>query len=346
MLTCHPERSRRGQGGAVELHITTNFSFLRGGSHPEELVARAATLGYPAVAITDRNTLAGVVRAHAAGRKHGVRVIPGCRLDLLDGPALLAYPVNRTGWARLCALLSLGNGRAEKGDCHLYKEDVYAHAEGLQFIALPPEALNEDFRFDPAFESALAEYKSAFGTSLSLAATRRYNGDDAKQLHRLHGLAYQYGVPLAATNDVHYHEPERRRLQDVLTCIREKCTVHNAGYRLLANAERYLKPAAEMKRLFLQYPEALERSEAIAAACTFSLDELKYEYPEEITTEGRTPQEELEYLAWKGAKEFFGEPIPPKTAAAIAYELKFIREVDYAPYFLTVYDIVRFARAR
>ncbi|TCZ67050.1 error-prone DNA polymerase [Flaviaesturariibacter aridisoli] len=330
----------------TELQITSNFSFLRGGSHPEELVARAATLGYPAVAITDRNTLAGVVRAHAAGRKHGVRVIPGCRLDLLDGPALLAYPVNRTGWAHLCALLSLGNGRAEKGDCHLYKEDVYAHAGGLQFIALPPEALTEDFRFDPLFEQALAEYKAAFGTNLSLAATRRYNGDDAKQLHRLHALAYQYGLPLAATNDVHYHEPQRRRLQDVLTCIREKCTVHNAGYRLLANAERYLKPAAEMKRLFLQYPEALERAEAIAAACTFSLDELTYEYPEEITSEGRTPQEELEYLAWKGAKEFFGEPLPPKTAAAIEYELKFIAQVDYAPYFLTVYDIVRFARAR
>ncbi|GAB4093532.1 error-prone DNA polymerase [Flaviaesturariibacter terrae] len=330
----------------TELQITSNFSFLRGGSHPEELLACAASLGYDTIAITDRNTLAGVVRAHAAGRKHGVRVIPGCRLDLLDGPSLLAYPVDLGGWANLCALLSLGNSRAEKGDCHLYKEDVYALGEGLQLVALPPEALEADFHFAPDFEKALAEYKGAFGNRLSLAATRRYNGDDAKQLHRLQELAQQYGVPLVATNDVHYHEPARRQLQDVLTCIREKCTIQTAGYRLLPNAERYLKPAAEMARLFQQYPEAVSRAGALAEACRFSLDELKYEYPEEITSEGRTPQEELEYLAWKGAKEFFGDVLPDKIKAAIEYELTFIAQVHYAPYFLTVYDIVRFARDR
>ncbi|RYY98930.1 MAG: DNA polymerase III subunit alpha [Chitinophagaceae bacterium] len=330
----------------TELQITSNFSFLRGAAHPEELVQYAKALGYDTLAITDRNTLAGVVRAHAAGRKHGLRVIPGCRLDLLDGPSLLALPQNREGWGRLCSLLSLGNSRTGKGDCHLYKEDVAAHAGGLHFIVLPPEALNAEFRFEEGFEKDLYFYKAAFGGHLSLAATRRYGGDDAKQLHRLAQLSSAAGVPLVATNDVHYHEPQRRQLQDVLTCIRERCTIHGAGYRLLANAERYLKPAHEMARLFMHYPEALERSAAIAAECRFSLDELKYDYPEEITTEGRTPQAELEHLAWKGAHETFGSPLPPKTEAAVRYELAFIARVNYAAYFLTVYDIVRFARSR
>ncbi|RYY39055.1 MAG: DNA polymerase III subunit alpha [Chitinophagaceae bacterium] len=330
----------------TEFNTLTNFSFLRGASHPEELVAYAATLGYDAIAITDRNTLAGVVRAHAAGRKHGVRVIPGCRLDLRDGPSLLAYPQSIRGWASLCALLSEGNMRTEKGDCALYRSDVYAHAEGLLFIALPPEALEADFHFPPSFREALRAYRQAFGNGLYLAVTRRYNGDDAKQLHRLAQLSKSCGVPLVATNDVHYHAPERRQLQDVLTCIREKCTIQTAGYRLLPNAERYLKPASEMKRLFQQYPDALACTETLAKACTFSLDELKYEYPEEITSEGRTPQQELEHLAWKGAEEMFPEGISEKTKNAIRYELKFIADVNYAPYFLTVYDIVRFARSR
>jgi error-prone DNA polymerase len=343
----HPSPPGEGQGVRyIELQTTTNFSFLRGASHPEELVVWAAELGYDTIAITDRNTLAGVVRAHAAGRKHDVRVIPGCRLDLLDGPSLLAYPMSGEGWFNLCTLLSLGNGRAEKGDCHLYQEDVFAHSSGLQFILLPPEALDADFQFDKSFVAALVAYRSAFGAQLSLAATRRYNGDDAKQLHRLAQLARTHAVPLLATNDVHYHNAERRQLQDVLTCIREKCTIHNAGYKLLPNAERYLKPASEMARLFLHYPEALERAAQVAAQCRFSLDELKYEYPEEITSDGRTPQEELEFRTWEGAHRFFGEAIPEKTAAQIRYELDFIAGVNYAPYFLTVYDIVRFARDR
>lgn len=330
----------------IELQITTNFSFLRGASHPEELVEYAASLGYAALAITDRNTVAGVVRAHAAAKKHGLKLIPGCRLDLLDGPSLLAYPANAQGWSNLCALLSLGNLRAEKGECHLYKEDVFQHAAHLYFVVLPPEELDETFQFSETFVAALHTYRSALGNQLSLAATRRYQGDDAKQLYRLAQLSTQFSIPLVATNDVHYHLPQRRELQDVLTCIREKCTIYTAGYRLLSNAERYLKPAREMQRLFLHYPEALERSVYIANACTFSLDELKYEYPEEITSEGRTPQEELEYLAWKGAREMFGEPLPAKTAKAIRYELDFIEQMQYAAYFLTVYDIVRFARSR
>ncbi|HVF97381.1 MAG TPA: error-prone DNA polymerase, partial [Flavisolibacter sp.] len=330
----------------AELQITTNFSFLRGASHPDELVEQAALLGYSTIAITDRNTVAGVVRAHAAGKKKGVRVIPGCRLDLLDGWSLLAYPTTISAWANICSLLSTGNLRAEKGECHLYKADVFQYSKGLHFIVLPPEALDETFCFDSSFEQDLSIYKEAFGNYLSIAISRRYNGDDSKQLYRLSQLSKQYSIPLVTTNDVHYHCAVRRQLQDVLTCIREKCTIHTAGFRLLPNAERYLKPGQEIARLFLHYPEALQRSIEIAEACRFSLDELKYEYPEEVTTDGRTPLQEVEHLAWNGAKEFFGEPIPEKISKAILHELKFIEEMNYAAYFLTVHDIVRFARSR
>ncbi len=240
--------------------MTTNFSFLRGASHPDELVEQAALLRYNTIAITDRNTVAGVVRAHAAGKKKGVRVIPGCRLDLLDGPGLLAYPTNIKAWATLCSLLSTGNLRAEKGECHLYKADVFQYKEGLHFIALPPEALNEDFSFDVSFEKDLYQYKQEFGNYLSIAISRRYNGDDGKQLHRLSELSKNLSIPLVVTNDVHYHCPQRRKLQDVLTCIREKCTIYTAGFKLLPNAERYLKTQEEMIRLFRHYPDAINRT--------------------------------------------------------------------------------------
>jgi error-prone DNA polymerase len=330
----------------VELQITTNFSFLRGASHPDELVEQAALLGYHTIAITDRNTVAGVVRAHAAGKKKSVRVIPGCRLDLLDGPSLLAYPTTVKAWANLCSLLSTGNLRAEKGECYLYKADVFKYSEGLHFIVISPETLNEDFCFDQSFAKDLSQYKEVFGHFLSIAISRRYNGDDSKQIFRLSQLSGELSIPLVVTNDAHYHCAERRQLQDVLTCIREKCVIYNAGFKLLPNAERYLKPQDEIVRLFRQYPNAIHRSIEIAEACQFSLDELKYEYPEEITTGGRTPQQEVEHLAWKGAKQIFGEPIPEKISTAILHELKFIEEMNYAAYFLTVYDIVRFARSR
>jgi error-prone DNA polymerase len=332
--------------GYTELQITTNFSFLRGASHPDELVEQAARLGYDTIAIADRNTVAGVVRAHAAGKKRSVRVIPGCRLDLLDGPSLLAYPTTIKAWANLCTLLSTGNLRAEKGECHLYKADVFQYKEGLHFIVIPPKTLDGDFCFNASLAKELFLYKEAFGNFLSIAISRRYNGDDGKQLYRLSQLSEELLIPLVVTNDVHYHSAQRRQLQDVLTCIREKCTIYNAGFKLLPNAERYLKSQNEIVRLFRLYPKAIHRSLEIAEACQFSLDELKYEYPEEITTEGRTPQQEVEYLAWEGAKEIFGEPIPKKIVEAIKYELKFVEEMNYAAYFLTVYDIVRFARSR
>ncbi|MGM9478120.1 error-prone DNA polymerase [Pedobacter sp. GSP4] len=329
----------------VELQITSNFSFLRGASHPEELVEEAERLGYQKIAITDHNTLAGIVRAHAAARKLNIQIIPACRLNLMDGPSLLAYPTNTEAYGRLSALLSMGNLRTEKGSCELYKNDVFEYAKGIIFIAIAPDSLSEDFDFQTNFYTSLESYKDALAERLYLAIGRSYQGEDQKRMFRLSELSKKTGIPLVATNDVYYHNAQRRELQDVLSCVREKCTIHNAGYLLFQNAERHLKPEAEMKRLFRQYPDALKNAVKISDACTFSLDSLQYIYPEEITSEGRTPQEELEYLTMKGAHEIFGERLPKKVMDNISHEMKFVQEMNYASYFLTVYDIVRFARS-
>lgn len=330
----------------TELQVTSNFSFLRGASHPEEMVDQAVALGYDAIAITDRNTFAGIVRAHAAAKKVGIRLIPACRLDLLDGPSLLAFPTDIKAYAQLSALLTLGNLRAEKGSCYLYKADVYAHAAGSKFIVISPATLNEKFDFEDDFKDLLREYRNALGDQLSIAVSRAYNGDDSKMLARIHQLAVRFRIPMVATNDVHYHALMRRELQDIVTCMREKCTIHTAGFKLHPNAERYLKPNEEMLRLFRQYPDTIRQAQNIADACRFSLDQLKYQYPKEITSEGRTPQEELVYLTWEGANRIFNNSIPDKVKATIEYELTFIAQVKYAEYFLTVYDIVRFAREK
>lgn len=330
----------------TELQITTNFTFLRGGSHPEEIVEHALALGYTEIAITDHNTLAGIVRAYTAAKNKNIRIIPACRLDLIDGHSLLAYPTTKEAYANLSALLSEGNLRAEKGKCFLYKADVYRYAEGIKFIIIPPASLNEVFEFDPNFNAAVKEYKLVLKNEVYLGAIRSYQANDSKKLFRLNELSKQFNIPLVATNDVYYHIPERRELQDILTCIREKCTIYNAGFRLYQNAERYLKPAEEMKRLFAHYPEAIKNTIEIANACLFSLNELKYIYPEEITSEGRTPQEELVYLTWKGANEKFGVKIPGEIKATIEMELEFMDRKNYAAYFLTVHDFVRFARSQ
>ncbi len=328
----------------TELQVTSNFTFLRGASHPEELIEQAEILGYREIAISDRNTLAGIVRAYAAAKTKGIRVITGCRLDLIDGVSLLAYPTSVDAYAQLCTLLTKGNVRTEKGKCDLYKDDLYEHAKGMKFIVIPPASLNQQFDFDNDFRKCLEEYYEVFKSDLYLAATRSYQSDDFKKLFLLAKFASRLHIPLVATNDVHYHHPARRELQDILTCIRKKSTIYTAGFLLHANAERHLKSIVEMQRLFRQYPDAIKHTREIAEACQFDLASLKYVYPEELTSKGRTPQEELTILTWQGAKEKFGDAVPEKTTATIQHELTFIEQMNYASYFLTVYDIVHFAR--
>ncbi|MET4138184.1 error-prone DNA polymerase [Pedobacter sp. UYP1] len=329
-----------------ELQVTSNFSFLRGASHPHEMVNQAAAFGYQKIAITDRNTLAGIVRAHVAAKDKEIKIIPACRLDLLDGPGLLAYPTDREGYGRLSALLTKGNLRAEKGQCHLHKADVYEHAKGILFTVVMPNQLNRHFNFEDSFIQHVNEYKEALDRQLYLSATRSYLGNDDKLIFRIEQLSKRYNIPAIATNNVHYHEPSRRELQDILTCVREKCTIHDAGFRLNQNAERFMKPVAEMHRLFRKYPDTVRNTMVIAEACTFSLDELKYIYPEEINQSGRSPMEELEHLTWKGAHEFYGEVIPEKVVNMVNHEMEFVKQMDYANYFLFVEDIVREARSR
>ena len=330
--------------GYCELQVTSNFSFLRGASHPEEIVEQAAAFGYSKIAITDINTMAGIVRAHSAARKFEISIIPACRLDLLDGPSLLAYPKNREAYGRLSALLSMGNFRAEKGKCFLYVKDVAEYKKDIIFIAIAPDALSSGFDFEASFPIQLQKYKEIFGKNLYLAANRSYQGQDQKRVFRLDQLSKRFGIPMVATNDAYYHHPQRRELQDILTCVREKCTIQTAGFRLKMNAERHLKSIEEMQRLFRPYPDAIEKTLEIAELCQFSLDSLEYVYPQEIISSDREPQEELAYLTWKGAEEIFGLPLPQKVTDNINHEMKFVKEMNYASYFLTVYDIVKFAR--
>jgi error-prone DNA polymerase len=324
----------------AELQVTSNFSFLRGASHPEELVAAAADLGLAAIAITDRNTLAGAVRAHIAAKKAGIRLLIGARLDLEDAPSLLCFPQDRAAYGRLCRLITLGRRRAPKGGCRLTRADVVAHGEGQILIVVPPENANDDL------EQALSFFKHNFNDRLYLSVHQIYRGDDCRRVATLAKTAAAVGVPLVATNDVHAHAAHRRPLQDVLNCIREGCTLAEAGYRLFAHGERHLKSPAEMARLFLDWPEALARTVEIARRCSFSLDELRYEYPVDPVPCGRTPQQELARLAWLGAGERYPEGIPAKVEAQIHHELALIEALAFAPYFLTVHDIVRFARER
>ncbi|MBT3904199.1 MAG: error-prone DNA polymerase [Rhodospirillaceae bacterium] len=324
----------------AELQVTSNFTFLEGASHPDELVFQAAALGLKAIAITDRNSLSGVVRAHVAAKEAGLTLVVGARLDLRDGASLLALPMDRAAYGRLSRLITLGRRRAAKGDCELYRRDVMDAAQGMVLIVLPPEVP------DLAFEGQLQAWRRAFPGDVYLAAQHLSRGDDDAQVRTLAWLADRCGVPLVATNDVLMHIPERRPLADVMTCIREGCTLAEAGTRVLKNAERHIKGQDEMAQLFQSYPDALVRTLEIAERCTFNLDELRYEYPDEITTDGRAPQEELIHLTWQGAQERYPHRLPGKVKAQIEHELELINRLNYAPYFLTVHDLVKFARSR
>ncbi|MDZ5699282.1 error-prone DNA polymerase [Chelativorans sp. M5D2P16] len=335
----------------AEFAVQSNFSFLRGGSRPEELVVAAKLYGHSALGLADRNTVAGVVRAWTQSKHikltEGAEPAllpfhPGCRLVFSDGtPDILAYPQDRRGWAHLCRMLTVANQRGEKGDPDLRAGDFLQWGERMSLAILP------DLRADPEKTlSLLRSLKDRFGRHLRLAAAPAYKGDDRFRLEQAASLAGAAGLPLMAVNDVLYHAAERRSLQDVLTAIRLNTPVAEAGFALEANAERHMKPPEEMARLFRHYPEALTETIRFAESLTFSLSELQHNYPDEPTESGLPAQEELERLAWEGAKERFPQGVPEKVENLIRTELALVREKTYARYFLTVHDIMKFAHSK
>ena len=330
----------------AELQTTTNFSFLRGGSHPHELVAQAKLLGHTALAITDRNTLAGVVRAYTAAKEAGLRFIVGVRLDLIDAPSLLCLPTDRAAYGRLCRLLSFGQMRSVKGQCDIALDDLAGASTGQILIALPPDGWNWRQSSERArLEASLRRLKSKLAAAtLYLATTHDYSGGDRARIAVLDALGRRCGLPLVATGDVLYHTPHRRSLQDVLTCIREGVRIADAGLILEPNAERHLKSPREIARLFAGHEAALARTIDIANACTFDLGQLKQEHPEEPVPPGKTPHEHLVDLVEAGALQKFPAGLPDKIRINLDRELALIAQLEYAPYFLTVHDIVSFAR--
>ena len=355
----------------VELGLLSCFSFLRGASDAVDLVLRARELGYDAIGIADANSMAGVVRIHSEAKTLKLKPLIGCRIECVEGFSFLAYPRDRAAYGRLCRLISAGRMTTldgewqEKGECHISLEMLAAESEGVQLILLPPDDLERQFAvpawgsnvvtFDGetfeneargALRDILPHLAAGLPTMLHVAASYLHRGDDVARITRLDALARANGLSILATNDVHYHAPERRPLQDVMTAIRHKTTVARAGYLLHANAERHLKSPEEMVKLFAPWPHAIAAARDVADACDFSLDELRYEYPEEIYPDGMGPQDYLVQQTWEGAARRYPAGIPESVNETLERELALIGKLDLARYFLTIKDIVDFARGQ
>jgi error-prone DNA polymerase len=323
----------------AELQVTTHFSFLRGASSAEELFATAAALGIDTLGVADRNSLAGIVRAWEAAKTTGVRLVVGCRLDLTDGMSILVYPIDRPAYARLCRLLSLGKARGGKGNCQIDSADVAEHAAGMIGVLVPDEA-------DETCGVQLRKMAELYGDRAYVSLCLRRRPNDRMRLHGIAAMASRLKVRTVVTNDVLFHEPGRRQLQDVVTCIRTRTTIDDVGFDRERHADRFLKSPEEMHRLFADYPEALARTREIVERCTFDLAELQYQYPEEAIVPGLDAQQSLVKFTWEGARERYPEGIPDKVRKSLCDELKLIRTMNYAPYFLTVFSIVRYARSK
>ena len=346
----HPPRQLTGDDfrpnpptAFVELGVTSCFSFLYGASDAVDLSRTASQLGYHALGIADLNTMAGIVRLHAAARKACLEPIIGCRLKLITGEEFLAYPKDRAAYGRLCSLLSKGKMRGvdgewqTKGVCDLTLDDLSIHTDGVQLIAMPQEDVAE-------FARGLRRLTRALPTLHHIAVSYLYRGDDRARINSLDRLAQSHGLRILATNDVHYHVPERRPLQDVLTCILHKTTIAKAGFWVEANAERYLKSPAQMIDLFKDWPHAIHATRGVADACKFDLRELSYEYPQKNLPDDCTPQEYLMDLTFKVAAWRYPDGVPDKVLKALNKELAMIEKLDIAQYFLTIYDVIQYAR--
>ena len=323
----------------AELHCKTNFSFLTGSSHADELVTRATELGYHAIAVTDHNSLAGVVRAHTTTKETGLKLLIGAEITPQDAPPVVLWATNRAAYGRLSRLITVGRRRAVKGDCCLYLADVAAHAEGLIAGVVPQDNLRHN---------ALHQYHDIFSDRGYLLLELLRGPQDNLRLEQLRQRSQQTKLPLLAAGDVHYHSPERLVLHDVFHAIRHGTTVDRLSElsHRFANAERHLRTLDEIQSVYADAPAAIERTVHIAHSCTFSLDELRYEYPEELAPAGLTPYTHLAQLTWAGARKRYPDGIPDKVRHLVEYELALIQELRYEAYFLTVWDLVRFARQR
>ncbi len=323
----------------AELQVTTHFSFLRGASSANELFETAKELGVEAVGVVDRNSLAGIVRALEASRATGVRLVVGCRLDLQDGMSILVYPTDRAAYSRLTRLITLGKSRGGKNNCILHLDDVALYSEGLVGVLVPDLA-------DETCAVQLRKMHEIFGNRAYVSLSLRRRPNDQMRLYELSELAFRHKVRTVVTNDVLFHEPGRRQLQDVVTCIRNNTTIDAVGFERERHADRYLKPPHEMERLFPRYQEALARTMEIVERCRFSLEELTYQYPEEAIVPGMDAQQSLEHYVRECIPNRYPEGLPQNVLRAVKHELELIREMRYAPYFLTVYSIVKFARSQ
>ncbi|MDG1894847.1 MAG: error-prone DNA polymerase [Fuerstiella sp.] len=337
----------------AELHCRTNYSFLEGASHADELVVTAQSLGYRALAITDRNSLAGVVRAHVAARKAGLKLLIGAEIVPTDGPAVVLLATDRAAYGRLSQLITVGRRRAPKGECRLKFADIVDQNEGL--LCCVPMSTESQQRYAGTFqadvrsevaEEQLIRCQAVFGDRCYALAELHLAANDLAKLHRWIEICDRLQLPLAVANDVHYHVTERRPLHDVVTAIRCNAALQSLGHELHPNGERFLKPTSDLLRLFDDHTELLQRTCEIADRCEFSLDELRYEYPEELVPDGTTLPEHLAALTWQGAEKRYPKGVPEKVLNLIRHELSLIGEMKYEAYFLTVYDLVRFARSR
>ncbi len=319
----------------VELNVTSNFTFLTGASHPEEFIERASELGLSGIAIADTNSFAGIVRAHIAAREKDVQFLPGVRLRFTDDTQILAFPTDRAAYGRLCRLLTLGKSRTSKGKCDLLPQDLDRWGEGSILIAdglvLPERA-------------HLERWRDRFRDALYLGLSPRYDGEDKQRFGQIARLSEKVRLPLIATGNVLMHRAQRRQLADVLSCLREKTTIDKLGLCAQPNAERRLKSHFEIRRLYAAYPEAITATLNVAKQCQFSLDELRYEYPDEVTC-GMAPMARLRQLTEKGLAWRYPGAVPLKVQAMVERELNLIEKMSYAPYFLTVHDIVQYARS-